>query len=627
MGVQRSSSSSGAPLTWYQSLPSGSGSSGGHALEPRVEVVEPPAARLALSLGGSTSSPSARRRRAGRSHSDRRCAPSRRPRGGLGVVAAHGGAQQAREGLAGSVRDGGVGVELVAVGPEAGARTMRPSVRVPVLSVQITSVEPSVSTAVSRFRSALRRAIRRTPTASARVMVGSRPSGTLATSRPDREDDRVVERKSGDERADGEEQHARGHGDRGDQLGGSVDLHLERAELGAHTLGERGDPARAGCPSRWRRRRPRPRPRAEAAAEDEVVGLERRGRRPRPRRAARHGCDSPVSGDMSSSTEPVDQPGVGRQPVPLLDQQDVAGHELDAGCPPPRRPAHRACGAGTPAAPRSPARPGAPGRRRTRRSGRSRPRSRWRAARCRRRRPAAAATQSSSASGWVNCAARSRRRLRCSRRWISFGPCCSRRGSASRGLSPAGWSPDPAGGGRSPPRGRTAVRRPCRPAAVRARPRGRISSVAGPPDRRRGVVDQRPRHAAQQHRFEARDSARADHDGGGPVLVRGIQQRAPGVWVGVDRLRPHLEALGRRQPGALLGGALGALGVPRSISSAAFATTATGAPATPAGGHGPVRRPDGLKDRLADPEQPPRRLDRGVGLRRSVVADHYRPGA
>ena len=61
---------------------------------------------------------------------------------------------------------------------------MRPSVKVPVLSVQMTSVEPSVSTAVSFLTSARRLAIRRTPTASASVIVGSSPSGTLATRSP-----------------------------------------------------------------------------------------------------------------------------------------------------------------------------------------------------------------------------------------------------------------------------------------------------------------------------------------------------------------------------------------------------------------------------------------------------------
>src|SRR5581483_3194034 len=57
-------------------------------------------------------------------------------------------------------------------------------VSVPVLSVQMTDVEPSVSTADRRLTRAPRRAMSRTPTASASVIVGSSPSGTFATSRP-----------------------------------------------------------------------------------------------------------------------------------------------------------------------------------------------------------------------------------------------------------------------------------------------------------------------------------------------------------------------------------------------------------------------------------------------------------
>jgi hypothetical protein len=52
------------------------------------------------------------------------------------------------------------------------------------LSVQITLVEPRVSTALSRLTGAPWRARSRTPTASDGVMVGSNPSGTLATRRP-----------------------------------------------------------------------------------------------------------------------------------------------------------------------------------------------------------------------------------------------------------------------------------------------------------------------------------------------------------------------------------------------------------------------------------------------------------
>ncbi len=58
------------------------------------------------------------------------------------------------------------------------------SVSVPVLSVQITVVSPSVSTAESRRTIALRRAIRCVASASESVTVGSRPSGTLATMTP-----------------------------------------------------------------------------------------------------------------------------------------------------------------------------------------------------------------------------------------------------------------------------------------------------------------------------------------------------------------------------------------------------------------------------------------------------------
>ncbi|WP_205831031.1 hypothetical protein OHB01_29705 [Microbispora hainanensis] len=52
------------------------------------------------------------------------------------------------------------------------------------MSVQITVVEPRVSTALSRLTTAPPRASALTPTARARVMVGSSPSGTFATSRP-----------------------------------------------------------------------------------------------------------------------------------------------------------------------------------------------------------------------------------------------------------------------------------------------------------------------------------------------------------------------------------------------------------------------------------------------------------
>jgi integrase len=59
---------------------------------------------------------------------------------------------------------------------------IRFSVRVPVLSVQITSVVPSVSTALSRLTTAPRLASARTTTESDSVTTGSSPSGTVPAS-------------------------------------------------------------------------------------------------------------------------------------------------------------------------------------------------------------------------------------------------------------------------------------------------------------------------------------------------------------------------------------------------------------------------------------------------------------
>ncbi len=54
-------------------------------------------------------------------------------------------------------------------------------VSVPVLSLQITVVQPRVSTAASLRTTARRRAMRCTPTASAMVIATGRPSGTMPT--------------------------------------------------------------------------------------------------------------------------------------------------------------------------------------------------------------------------------------------------------------------------------------------------------------------------------------------------------------------------------------------------------------------------------------------------------------
>ncbi len=68
-------------------------------------------------------------------------------------------------------------------GGSATTAVIRFSVSVPVLSLQMTVTAPSVSTAVSLRMSALRRSMRRAPSASAMVTTAGSPSGTAATAR------------------------------------------------------------------------------------------------------------------------------------------------------------------------------------------------------------------------------------------------------------------------------------------------------------------------------------------------------------------------------------------------------------------------------------------------------------
>ena len=67
--------------------------------------------------------------------------------------------------------------------PKCSTTCIRFRVRVPVLSEQITCVQPSVSTAVSCRMTALRFAMRVTPIASCTVTTAARPSGIAATAR------------------------------------------------------------------------------------------------------------------------------------------------------------------------------------------------------------------------------------------------------------------------------------------------------------------------------------------------------------------------------------------------------------------------------------------------------------
>ncbi len=103
---------------------------------------------------------------------------------GLTTAVLHAAARRASRPSAGVSSSAPAGRATSPAADQAATGRIRFSVSVPVLSVQITVAAPSVSTADSRFTSAPRRLSARTHTARARVMVGRRPSGTFATSRP-----------------------------------------------------------------------------------------------------------------------------------------------------------------------------------------------------------------------------------------------------------------------------------------------------------------------------------------------------------------------------------------------------------------------------------------------------------
>ena len=81
-------------------------------------------------------------------------------------------------------RASAAGRDVPSWGATSLAMARRFSVKVPVLSVQITSTAPSASTALSERHSTFLRARRTLPMARAKVSVGSKPSGTLAMMMP-----------------------------------------------------------------------------------------------------------------------------------------------------------------------------------------------------------------------------------------------------------------------------------------------------------------------------------------------------------------------------------------------------------------------------------------------------------
>ena len=199
-------------------------------------------------------------------------------------------------------------------------------------------------------------------------MVGSSPSGTLATSSPIAKVTASFSGEAGDGDADDEEDDRRppprsprsAYRD-------AVDLHLQRADLRAAPAARARRSARAASPSRSRRRRLGLAGGAQRPGEDQVVGLERRGGRPCRRRR----CAPPAATRRSaarrrlrrrrrSAARPADRRSPSersrRSPGTSVRRIDLALLAV--------RGARAPAAAGTLAAPPSRARPAAPGRRR-----------------------------------------------------------------------------------------------------------------------------------------------------------------------------------------------------------------------------------------------------------------------
>ncbi len=101
-----------------------------------------------------------------------------------GVVAQHGDFQEQRDLRVArriAVASPPPSISISPDGTQSRRTVMRFSVRVPVLSVRMTVVAPSVSTADSRSISAFCRAMRHMPRARASVATIGRPSGMAAT--------------------------------------------------------------------------------------------------------------------------------------------------------------------------------------------------------------------------------------------------------------------------------------------------------------------------------------------------------------------------------------------------------------------------------------------------------------
>ena len=207
------------------------------------------------------------------------------------------------------------------------AALMRFSVSVPVLSVQMTVVDPKVSIAERRLTSAPRRASAATPTARESVIVGSRPSGTLATIRPIA---KVNESRSGSPATS----QATGRKTMPAATATRAINHATRRTCSSSGLSssivplrERRDPTELGAHARAVDERSSLSADAARAAEDEVACLDQRpGRVDELGRPVHRLRLAGERGEVDLERA-LQEACIGRDRVALLDHDHVAGHE------------------------------------------------------------------------------------------------------------------------------------------------------------------------------------------------------------------------------------------------------------------------------------------------------------
>ena len=153
------------------------------------------------------------------------------------------------------------------------------------------------------------------------------PLGDVGDDEPDREDERLVERQTGDEPGEGQERKAGDDGHERDQPRDPSHLELERARLGPTALRHRRDTPDLRPHARRDDERARLAPETGRAAEDEVARLDQRACRVVELGCAVDGLGLSRQRGQIDLERSVDEASVDRDAIALVEYHDIARHE------------------------------------------------------------------------------------------------------------------------------------------------------------------------------------------------------------------------------------------------------------------------------------------------------------